>query len=38
MEFCVVAREHVIGEIRCGVTPNSVDMVDVSLRVVILRK
>jgi hypothetical protein len=38
MEFCVVARENVIGEIRCGVTPNSVDMVDVSLRVVVLGK
>ena len=38
MEVCVVARENVIGEIRCGVPPHSVDMVDVSLSVVVLGK
>ena len=36
MELRVVACENVVAEIRCGVPPHGVNMVDVSLRVVVL--
>jgi hypothetical protein len=38
MELRVVACEDVVTEIRCGVSPNSVNMVDVPLSVVVLSK
>jgi hypothetical protein len=38
MEGRVVACESVIGEIRRGVTPHSVNMVDISLSVVVFGK
>jgi hypothetical protein len=36
IELRVVACENVIAEIRCGVPPHGMSMVDVSLRVVVL--